>query len=301
MGKELSKATHHRFRGEQADVSIRVLRTTAELGSCVELQRRIWGGSFVDVVPASLLQVSHKIGGITAGAYLNGSTDLIGFVYGLTGVREGRLSHWSHMLGVLPEHRGLGIGQRLKRFQRRRVRELGVQEILWSFDPLMAGNAHFNLNLLHVEIDSYEPEMYGDTGSALHSFGTDRFVARWDLSAQDGGGAGAGAGGRPRDGEQEQVQDLPLANVLPGTNGPAPGGAGDGSGARLRIEIPRDIFRINQEDPGLAAAWRHSTRTAFKQCFGAGYRVSGFMRLEGGGRCVYVMERGGETATQPYV
>lgn len=287
MGDEQSKAPP-KCSGEEADLSIRPLRTSAEFSSCVEAQRRIWGAGFADVAPASLLQISQKVGGLTAGAFMSDDSTLVGFVYGLTGIRDGRLSHWSHMLGVVPEHRGRGIGQKLKHFQRRFVSELGVEEIRWSFDPLMAGNAHFNLNLLQVQIESYEPEMYGETGSDLHFLGTDRFVARWDLTTDHRGSTDNARGvdlGSPSD-----VRELPLANALPGRDCPDPA-FGNPAPRRLRIEIPRDVLRIQEEDPELAFAWRQSTRAAFRQCLRAGYRVAAFTHLGGTERGAYVLER----------
>lgn len=283
MGEDLSVTD---LEPREIELTIRPLGTTEELNACVDAQRRIWGRGFADVAPASLMQISQKIGGLAAGAFLNGGAELVGFVYGLTGVRDGRLSHWSHMLGVLPAHRSRGIGQRLKRFQLEYVTSLGVNEIRWSFDPLMAGNAHFNINLLRVEIDSYEPEMYGETGSSLHSFGTDRFVARWEL------GPDAPPRRRPFDSERPcAVEDLPLANVLPRTEGRARYPYEDAASRRIRIEIPSDILKVQSEDSGLAIEWRQSTRAAFKLCIGVGYRVVGFVRVPATDRCAYVLER----------
>ena len=45
-------------------IEIRTLATHAELQACVELQRSTWGESFSDVVPASILKVSQRIGGV---------------------------------------------------------------------------------------------------------------------------------------------------------------------------------------------------------------------------------------------
>ncbi|NIP58344.1 MAG: GNAT family N-acetyltransferase [Gemmatimonadetes bacterium] len=270
-------------------VTIDALRTADELRGCVELQRRIWGAEFSDVVPASLLQVTQKVGGVAAGAFAAGRR-LVGFVYGLTGLREGRPAHWSHMLAVVPERRSQGIGLRLKSYQRSRVRAIGVEEIFWTFDPLITGNAHFNLNLLGVEIDSYEADMYGNTGSDLHSLGTDRFIARWDVSGE-GGTVGAGAEVPVR--EEVGLEGVPLANAVPGAEDRAGCDPAEAEVTRVRIEIPEDALRIHREDPELARAWRRSTRDAFLTCFREGYRVVGFKRLPEAGRAAYLLERPG--------
>src|ERR671914_879951 len=96
-------------------LEIRPLRTTQELLACVDLQRATWGDEFSDLVPASILKVSQRVGGIAAGAF-DGDGRLLGFVFGLTGVEDGRVVHWSDMLAVREEARNAGIGRRLKEF-----------------------------------------------------------------------------------------------------------------------------------------------------------------------------------------
>lgn len=256
-------------REPREEVTVRPLQSTPDFSRCMAVQHEIWGDDFADVVPGSLLQVTQKVGGVAAGAFTERDARLVGFVYGLTGVRRGRSVHWSHMLGVVPEYRRQGIGQKLKQFQRGWLVERGVMEMLWTFDPLVADNAHFNLNLLRVDIDSYEAEMYGETGSDLHSFGTDRFVARWHLSGEAKTAEGI-RGGKGGPGEPDECADAP----------------------RVRVEIPDDILRIQGENPELARAWRISTRTAFQRLFGDGYRITGFIRSADSGRGIYILKRG---------
>jgi predicted GNAT superfamily acetyltransferase len=128
-----------------------------------------------------LLSVSQKVGGLVAGAFSDAG-DLVGFVFGLTGLRGGRIVHWSHMLAVDPDYRDRGVGRRLKLYQRECLRAAGVDRMYWSFDPLVARNAHLNLNRLGVLVEDYVTDMYADTGSDLHAFGTDRFVASWPVA-----------------------------------------------------------------------------------------------------------------------
>jgi predicted GNAT superfamily acetyltransferase len=166
-------------------IAIRHLTEPAELDGCVALQRAIWGETFNELVPRAILMVAGKLGGVVAGAF--DGERLVGFVFGLTGVREGRLAHWSDMLAVAPGCRDHGIGRALKAFQRDAVVALGVTEMYWTYDPLISRNAHFNLNRLGAEVVEYVPDMYGATGSALHGgVATDRFVVRWRLVAPRG-------------------------------------------------------------------------------------------------------------------
>ena len=88
------------------------------------------------------------------------------------------------MLAVREHARGHHLGERLKHYQRDILRALGVETMYWTFDPLVARNAHFNLNRLGATIAEYMPNFYGSkTGSILHgALPTDRFVAQWAIT-----------------------------------------------------------------------------------------------------------------------
>jgi predicted GNAT superfamily acetyltransferase len=60
------------------------------------------------VVAAALVFVFAWRGGLHATRFV-----LIGFVFGITGPRDGRLIHLSDMLGIRKAYRGRGIGYRL--------------------------------------------------------------------------------------------------------------------------------------------------------------------------------------------
>ncbi|HEX7938590.1 MAG TPA: GNAT family N-acetyltransferase, partial [Gemmatimonadaceae bacterium] len=124
-------------------ITIRALESQADLAACVALQRDTWGRGFADVVPASILQVAQKVGGVAAGAF-DPSGQLVGFVFGMTGLKDGDVVHWSDMLAVRPSVQNRGLGRRLKEFQRQAVAKLGAKRIYWTYDPLVARNAHIN-------------------------------------------------------------------------------------------------------------------------------------------------------------
>src|SRR5262245_24679367 len=98
-------------------IEVRALANQDELNACVDLQHATWGEGFRDVVPASLLKVAQRIGGVVIGAFDAHGT-LLGFVFGLTGVERGKIVHWSDMLAVRRDARNLGLGRRLKEQQR---------------------------------------------------------------------------------------------------------------------------------------------------------------------------------------
>ncbi len=259
---------------------IRRVETQAEYEECVRIQDETWGAGFSERVPSAILKVSQYLGGVTAAAFDGVGDDarILGFVFGMTGIRDGQLVHWSDMLAVRPEARDHGIGRRLKLYQRSLVAELGVTQILWTFDPLVSRNAHLNLNALGARVTDYVPDMYGaDTGSALHQgIGTDRFVVAWDVSGTAGqrgsgagGGDGRGAAGQRGSGEAGMRGGKDARRL--------------GSEREVVVEIPHDIQQLIAADPTAARQWRESTRPAFLRLLADGYRVTGFERSPAGG------------------
>src|SRR5258708_6483690 len=148
----------------------RDLTTLEECAQVVDLERVIWGPGYVDVVPTSILTISVKRGGILIGAFATSEREasaerLIGFVYSLPGIKDGKPTQWSHMLGVLDAFRRDGIGRQLKLMQRERALAMGLDLIEWTFDALQAMNAHLNFAKLGVVADEYEENIYGESAS----------------------------------------------------------------------------------------------------------------------------------------
>ena len=264
-----------------AELEIRPLRTQEELHACVALQRETWGNEFTDVVPASILKVSRRIGGVTAGAF-DQHDRLLGFVFGLTGVENGRIVHWSDMLAVRPEARNLGLGRRLKDFQRRAVQALGGEVIYWTYDPLVARNAHLNFNVFGVRIAEYVEDMYGETESPLHKgIGTDRFIVAWPV---------ADAALRERLDETHAAAVNPTLLEAPILNPGNDAGAARGPLPHgVRIEVPTDINDLQHSDRDQAIAWRRSTRAAFARALAGGLTVQGFVIDECARRGYYLL------------
>lgn len=261
-------------------ISIRAFENLEELEECVRLQEETWGANFSERVPTAILHVGQLLGGVSAGAW-DAEGELVGFVFGLTGLRDGVLAHWSDMLAVRPTVRDAGLGQRLKHFQRDQVLGLGVSTMYWTFDPLQSRNAYLNLTKLGAVVREYREDMYGNSDSPLHrGIGTDRFVALWLLDSErvERRVAGLAASadtaalasraeaalrvddrsGAPR---PVDVDTLPDADVV-------------------RVPIPSNIDTLKAADPGLAVGWRTATRRVFTHYLDAGFEVREFVRGE---------------------
>lgn len=250
------------------DVTLRSFEQADDYRACVEVQRATWGQDFSDAVPASVLKISQKVGSVAAGAFAPDGR-MLGFVWGLTGVRDGRFFHWSHMLAVVPEARDLRLGTRLKLFQRELLLPLGVEEVEWTYDPLEARNAHLNLDLLGAVPVQYVEEMYADEmGSELaRGIGTDRFIVRWRIASDR---VTATLAGTPP-GDPAAFAAAPIVG-LEELEAPLP------DTPRVRVEIPPNIQAVKAERPDEALAWREVTRRALQHYFGRGYRVEVYLR-----------------------
>ena len=296
---ETARDSHGSLGGTDS-LTFRTIHDLDEYRACVDLQRAVWGLEFSEVVPASILRVSAELGGLVAGAFTPDGT-LAGFVYGLTGPQDGRLIHWSHMLAVRRTHRSSGVGFRLKYHQRTLLAARGIREMRWTFDPVVADNAHFNLARLGAQVVEYLPDMYGDTGSSHHTFGTDRFLVSWELTAPSGRQAGRGVdpsaperraarasasskSAVPPEDEAGFWSQAPVLNPVQ-TPGHAGGAPPPVEGPRLRIAIPSDVVGLSRRAPAEARAWRNSTQRAFLDALQGGYRIVGFQRPETADAC----------------
>lgn len=269
------------------DPSIRLLDELGEFHACAELQTATWGRDFVEKVPPLLMKVVQENGGLVGGA-LGPDGGLLGFVFGIVGLEGGNPYHWSHMLAVRASARGHGIGRGLKLFQRRMALGGGIEDIFWSYDPLVARNAHLNFNRLGVVADRYVPNMYGEeTGSPLHEgLGTDRLVVRWRLDSERVRRTVTDE----RWGPSVDAESAPAAVLCgdDGSGGPVVRNVG-GAGV-IRIEIPREIQSLKRDDPEVARQWREATRRAFTEFLGAGYGIDGLARTAER-HCYYVMSQ----------
>jgi predicted GNAT superfamily acetyltransferase len=273
-------------------LAIRDLTTLEECLRVVELEKDVWGyADGDDVVPAAVLLVSVKRGGILLGAF--DRDRLTGFVYSMPAVKDGRPTQWSHMLGVTRDARGTGLGLRLKLAQRERALAMGIDEIEWTFDPLQALNAHLNIARLGAVVDEYEENIYGESTSPLHQGSpTDRFIAVWRLTTPHvERRLSASPGLVARD---AGVIAAPVVNP----SSESDGGLEPGDprltfeDRRILVEIPGNFTELLARDPGRARRWRMATRLTFQTYFARGYRVVDFILASDQRRGQYVLERG---------
>jgi predicted GNAT superfamily acetyltransferase len=253
-------------------VQIRPFASHADRAQCVAIQELTWGTGFTEKIPAAMLLVAQETGGVTSGAFADDGT-MLGFVFGVTGLRHGKLAHWSDMLAVRPEAQGQHLGELLKAHQRDHCRALGIDTIYWTYDPLVARNAHLNLNRMGARIDEFIVAMYGEgTNSPLQGdMPTDRFIVSWAVDPAEGA---APLDTLPSDLALvvgEQAEELPLVES-------------DAVGVR----VPRDISALASSDIAAARRWRFATRRAFQHYLEQDYHVRGFVADARGGTYLLV-------------
>jgi predicted GNAT superfamily acetyltransferase len=286
--------------GRGAGWEIRDLTTQEEFEAVVRLQEEVWGEGFAERVPSAILGIAARLGGVVAGAFLEGEAEPVGFVFGLTGLEEGRPAHWSDMLAVREGARGLGLARALKLHQRSRLLGLGVTRMYWTFDPLEARNAHLNLNRLGVRVRTYVEEMYGTSTSPLHrGIGTDRFVALWEMDAPwvralAGGEAAEAWAGTSMEAPEEASAgaEVALAAGIGPHGHPVPGTPRlDLAARRVLVAIPARIQELKGADPDLALAWRHATREALRHYLEGGWEVRALVAPPGRPTARYLLVR----------
>ncbi len=255
----------HDEGGLDAAVTIEEPRGPARLMAIEELQARAWEMEPRGIVPGALMGVIASGGGILLAAYDRDRGDRpVGFVLGLLARRDGRLYHASHMLATDPAYQGRGIGAALKRRQREVALAQGLDLMTWTFDPLIARNAHLNLHKLGAISNTYYEDYYGPMDDRFNGgLPTDRLLVEWRLTGP--------------------MPPVPLSVPAP----PTPILSAEGgkpvlrlerapAGAPLSVWIPGDSTAIKERDPAAALDWRLALRRAFSWAFAHGYIVRDF-------------------------
>jgi predicted GNAT superfamily acetyltransferase len=208
--------------------------------------------------------------------------------FAFLGRLDNRICLYSQLAGVVPSYQSHGLGYALKIVQRYMAHAEGLKLIVWAFDPLQAGNAHFNLTRLGALARRYVDNMYGERTDALNAgVPTDRLIAEWEVGDLS---------------PPEEPLDLDMLEGLPrlieaGRNADGllepQGVQAPGENARLLLEIPDQISQLRRAHQAIAEAWRLAVRQAFRTSFAAGYHAVRLIRDDSSGqrRCYYRLDR----------
>jgi predicted GNAT superfamily acetyltransferase len=226
-----------------AGVTVREVSDLAGLAAVGDLFTTIWGKPSVST---ELLRAFSKTQSYVGGAFRDGA--LVGACVAFHAAPRQRSLH-SHIAGVTPGTGGRGVGFALKVHQRAWALDLGVDEIAWTYDPLVARNAHFNINKLGGRPAEYLTNFYGPMSDAINGDeDTDRVLVRWDLRAP-AVVAACGHGG---------------------SGGSGPAGAAGTVVPDAVVPVPPDIERLRVADPAAAHEWRLRVRERLAPYLAAG-------------------------------
>lgn len=164
---------------ESSSLAIRAVHALEDLEKVLNLECQVWGTD--EPVPVSLLRVFAEDGGLVLLAELAGESKPVGMAVSFPGWRLGRWYLHSHMLAVLPQFRRHAVGRALKHYQLNYARTHQMAYVGWTFDPLQAKNAQFNLNVLGARATAFYDNFYGVLGDAINgAFPSHRLFVEWD-------------------------------------------------------------------------------------------------------------------------
>jgi predicted GNAT superfamily acetyltransferase len=239
-------------------MQIRALDTVAQIHEVSVLLNRIWRVTDGrNVIDPDMVRALARTGNYVAGAY-DGKT-MVGASVGFFAA-DGHLH--SHVTGIAADAQGHGIGRALKFHQRDWALARGRRLISWTFDPLIARNAYFNLHVLGARAVEYLPDFYGGLSDGVNAGdATDRLYVEWPLD--------------------EPPRPAPTAHDIPALldrddDRPQPGTLA--GAAACTVATPADVQRLRTDQPDLAVRWRMAVREALTAALAAGYRIDGITR-----------------------
>lgn len=231
------------------NIEIRECVTFEDLSACVQLQREVFALPDIEISPVRHLIVTKHAGGFSLGAFVE--NELIGFVLSVPAFLHGERAFYSHMTAVRKDFQSYGIGAKLKWAQRERALTENVKFIKWTYQPVLARNAFFNLEKLGATIKHYEPNFYGtDYPDPKINLGldSDRLFAEWDL-------------------ESEKVAALAKGEKFVESNE-----------IKQRIAIPKDWNQLVKTDFRQAVEEQIRIKNQCQKAFAEGLVIKGFDR-----------------------
>ena len=262
-----------------AGVTLRPLTSLDDADAIIRVMGATWG----EELPREAIRALAGSGNVPWGAF--DGPELVGYVLGWAAVSaDDGLHEHSHMLAAMPDRRHGGVGYSLKLAQRASCLDRDIHLVRWTFDPLVARNAHLNINKLGAVCDGFHRDYYGSMPDAINAGDrSDRFVVQWPLDA-----------------EPVAPAVPPSAHIVLRSSGPAesptPEVDDDASGAAVvAIQVPADHAALRSSDPELGARWREAVGATLESIVDDGFVVHAFDPDREQGRPTYFLVREGST------
>ncbi|MFF3512259.1 chorismate synthase [Streptomyces sp. NPDC002573] len=260
-----------------AGVHLRTVEGVAPLAAVADYFSDVWRTPRSSPpLPAEVLHSVVHAGGAVHAAYTADGGRLAGACAAVFGP-PAEADAYSLLAAADP-----GLGPVVKQAQRAWLLGRGARTLRWTFDPLVARNARFNLVKLGATGTEYLVDFYGPMADGVNDGDeSDRLTVTWDLVAPRHASAPASVTPAPdptRTGETATAPD-PTRTAETAT---APDG---GPLARRSLDdrtlwcrVPHDVVALRATDPALALRWRHAVREVFTKAFAEGFTATGMSR-----------------------
>jgi predicted GNAT superfamily acetyltransferase len=256
-----------------AGVALRPLASAEDAAEIARVIEATWGEQ---PVGPEIVRALADSGTAPYGAFAGDR--LVGFVLGWIGVDDEGFHVHSHMLATLPAHRHAGVGYALKLAQRAQALDRGVHLARWTYDPLVARNAHLNLAKLGAVADRFQRSFYGEMADEINRGDrSDRFTVRWDLRREPGGPIAIPPTvptALARTGDPDRPEPSARAEPHP----------------PIVVEIPPAYHELRAADPALGRAWRDAVAEVVEAAMAEGARAVTFDRA----RAAYLLALEGD-------
>ena len=253
-------------RNNMGDLKLTVesTRSRAVFGQASELYTRVFGYTAADhSLNPKLLSAIVGNGGAAVAAR-DAAGELVGFAYGFVGVESGVPYLYSQAAFIDPAWQGKGVGRLLKQEQAVIARDEGLTSMRWAFDPTLARNAHFNLDVLGAHGVRFVPNYYDEPFS-------DRLIVDWPLASA----AVSSSPGLP------SLPSFPVVDPTAlGTTLPRHWGRPVGEGDVIHVPIPSDN-PAKTLAPAIVQALRAAVAETFTELFEGGYVAESCVRVDG--------------------
>lgn len=257
-----------------SNIELKCLESWKDMYAVEALQGDIWGYGQPGAgypYPARAMFEFVESGGLIGGAYLNGK--LIGLSVAWLGKVKGDKTDYLHsqIVGVLAEHRSLGVGEFLKKQQMEFAKQNNIELIRWTFDPIKTRNANLNIKKLRGIVRTYLPNYYENlTGSQNKGLPTDRFLVEWYVNS-------------PRVSNSYELKSIqgtePINKIGSDNNHNKTLLTCDLNLNKPEIlfEVPLNLETIVEEYFHVADKWQSGIRETFTHYFDRGYIIDDFI------------------------
>ena len=245
-------------------VAVSLASSQAETRQAVEVLAQIWSADSIQPLTPELTWALLHAGNYVALARCDGT--VVGAAVAFRGYDEDGTHLHSHIAGVLPAYQGSSIGFALKQHQRQWALGQGIGRITWTFDPLVARNAYFNVVKLGATIAKYYENFYGPLDDDINvGDESDRCLASWQLDQPRGAAMTTAA----------ELRRQGAVDVLTVGDAGGPRVASSHQAASLALaQLPTDIVTLRLTAPSLARDWRLALRSLLGPALRGGAEVS---------------------------